>query len=602
MFEPENTSFLRRVLFIGIVQVFLVIILLGRMLYLQVFEGDYYKLLAEDNRVASRSLPPLRGQIYDRNGQILVDNGTSFRLVLLTDKRDVLEETLETLSNLIPFSEEEKESILQQSFKGRGLDSIILKDNLNWREVSLIELHSQDLPGISVEVGHTRTYPKVLLGAHVLGYVAAPSEEEQAEDAELAIPGFKVGKIGIEKLFDTRLRGTAGYSAFEVNARRKIVRELHQERSIPGEDIHLTIDGELQDYVQEVLSEHESASAVVLDVHNGDVLAMVSCPSFDPNLFPQGIGHKDWSDLQENPYIPLTNKAIAGLYSPGSTVKPFIILAALMSGVIDKNTTVVCPGYMMLGNHKFHCWEKHGHGAVNPSRAIYQSCDVFFYTVAKLMGIDSMATVYKDLGMGEGCLEGFPHVKKGLVPTKEWKMQKKKAKWTVSDSILSSIGQGYVLSTPLELSVAMARLASGGKKVIPRFDGNRPVDFPDIGYEKETLELILQAMNDTVNTPGGTAFRWRIPEQGMEMGGKTGTSQVRRITMQQRMAGQTKTHHLPWKYREHGLFIGYAPIHAPRYAIAVVIEHSGGSSVAAHAARDILWKAQLLEKERHHDQ
>lgn len=600
MLKPENKSFLSRVIFVGIVQALLIVVLLGRMFYLQIFEGEYYKLLAEGNRVATRSLLPLRGQIYDRQGNTLVENETSFRLVLLTDKKDVLEDTFESLSKLIELTPEVKEETLRLSYKGRGLDSLIIKDNLTWDEVSTIELHANALPGVYVEVGSVRKYPKGLLGAHVMGYVSSPSEEEQSQDAELAIPGLKIGKVGLEKYLDFRLRGKPGHSAFEVNAKRKVVRELHQVPSMSGEDIHLTIDGELQDYIQDVLSIHESASAVVLDIQNGDILAMVSSPSFDPNLFPQGIRHADWNELQENPYVPLTNKAIAGLYSPGSTVKPLVALAALASGKIDKHTTVFCPGYFTVGNHRFHCWRKEGHGTVNVSSAISKSCDVFFYTMAKQLGIDSLAELYQNMGMGEGCLEGFPHVKKGLVPSKEWKLKKNKGKWTLSDSILTSIGQGYVLATPLELVVAIARLASGGKRVVPRFEGQGPVSFPDMGYQQESLDLVLQAMNDTVNLEGGTAFQWRIPEEGMEMGGKTGTSQVRRITIQQRMAGQTKTTHLPWKYREHGLFIGFAPIHAPRYAIAVVIEHSGGSSVAAHAARDILWKAQLLEKERAH--
>lgn len=595
MSEDNNNKFIRRTIFLGVVQIILVTVLLGRMYYLQIFEGAYYHLLAEGNRIATRSLVPLRGQIYDRNGVVLAQNETNFRVVFLTDKRAEIEDTLQTLSGLITLSGEERKEAINRVKKKRGLDSVIIRDNLTWEEVSAIELHGTDLPGISVEIGAIRKYPKVLAGAHLLGYVGSPSEKEQDEDPTLTIPGLKMGKVGLEKYLDSTLRGTPGHSAFEINARRKIVRELHQVSSISGQDMYLTIDSRLQDYAQDVLSRYESAAAVVIDIHNGDIVALVSNPSFDPNLFPQGIGHKPWHELQENPYMPLTNKAISGLYAPGSTVKLFVALSALQLGIIDKDSTVYCPGYIYVGDHKFHCM--HAHGTVDVSRAIIESCDVFFYEISKKIGIDRLSTFYRDLGLGEGGLEHFPHSKKGLVPTKTWKVEKKNAQWTISDTIQASIGQGYVLATPLELAVSMARLASGGKKLTPRLIGREPVAFPDMAFEKQHLDTILEAAGGVVNSPQGTAFYNRITSLGQEMGGKTGTSQVRRITMRQRKAGQTKTHHLPWKYREHGLFIGYAPVHNPRYAIAVVVEHAGGSGPAARAARDILQYTQQLERE-----
>lgn len=595
MSERENTQFQRRTLFLGILQLGLIVLLLSRMCYLQIIEGHYYHLLAEGNRIAARPLIPLRGQIYDRNGIPLAQNETSFRLVFLADKKDEITQTLETLSHLISFLPEEKEETLKMVQKKRGLDSLIIKDNLTWQEVSAIELHGADLPGVSIEVGSIRKYPEGSRGAHFLGYVASPSEKEQ-EDSILSIPGMKMGKTGLEKYYDARLRGTPGYSAFEVNARRKVVRELHQVASTPGEDIYLTLDGQLQAYVQEVLARYDSASAVVLDIPTGDILALASHPSFDPNLFPQGISHKDWHELRDNPYVPLTNKAISGLYAPGSTVKLFVALAALQTGVIDKNTTVFCPGYITVGTHRFHCM--HSHGTLNVSRALIESCDVFFYEIAKKVGIDRLAAFYQDFGLGEGGFMDLPFRKKGLVPNKEWKKKIRKSHWTVSDTIQVSIGQGDMLVTPLELAVAIARLAAGGKRIIPRLDGKSIPSFETMGYSESHLATILDAANGTANSPSGTVFRWRIPIEHMEMGGKTGTSQVRRITMAQRKAGQTKTTHLPWKFREHGLFIGYAPAHNPRFAIAVVVEHAGGSALAAQAAGNILLKAQVLEKER----
>lgn len=596
MSREENANFLSRALFVGILQIGLVMILFGRMYYLQIFEGSHYHLLAEGNRIFSRPLVPLRGQIYDRNGSVLVENETSFRLLLLVDKKKDIESTLAALEEVITLSPEEKEEILKKVGKKHSIDAIVVKDGLTWEEVSAIELHVADLPGISLEVGARRHYPLLSEGAHVLGYVASPSEKEEEEDPTLAIPGLKMGKVGLEKYFDQRLRGTPGYRAFEVNARRKIVRDLNQNESIPGEDIHLTLDGRLQKYASEVLSEYESASAVVLDIQRGEVLALVSTPSFDPNLFPLGISHHDWRELRDNPYVPMTNKAISGLYPPASTIKMFVALAALESGIIDKNTTVYCPGYFYVGDHPFHCWKKHGHGSINVSNAISESCDVFFYEIAKRIGIDRLSATFKAVGLGEGGLEGFPHCKKGLVPTKEWKKDKKNANWTLSDTIMTSIGQGYMQASPLELAVAIARLV-GGKKVLPHLEGGENPSFEDLEFHPEHLELIKEAMANTTNSPWGTAFFGRIQQGGKEMGGKTGTSQVRRITLEQRRAGQTKTGHLAWKYREHGLFVGYAPIHDPRYAIAVVVEHGGGPRGAIQAARDILLKAQLLEEE-----
>ena len=596
MSREENSHFLSRALFVGILQIGLVMILLGRMYYLQIFEGPRYHLLAEGNRIFSRPLVPLRGQIYDRNGSVLVGNETSFRLLLFVDKKKGFESTLAALEEVITLSPEERENILKKVGKKHNIDAIVVRDSLTWEEVSAIELHAADLPGISLEVGARRHYPLLSEGAHVLGYVASPSEKEEEEDSTLTIPGLKIGKVGLEKYFDQRLRGTPGYRAFEVNARRKIVRDLNQNESTPGENIHLTLDGRLQKYVSEVLSEYQSASAVVLDIQSGEILALVSTPSFDPNLFPLGISHHDWRELQDNPYVPLTNKAISGLYPPGSTIKMFVALAALEAGIIDKKTTVHCPGYFYVGNHPFHCWKKHGHGPINVSNAISESCDVFFYEIAKRVGIDRLSATFKAVGLGEGGLEGFPHCKKGLVPTKEWKKDKKNANWTLSDTVMTSIGQGYMQASPLELAVVIARLV-GGKKVLPHLEVGEPPLFEDLGFNPEHIELIKEAMANTTNSPIGTAFFGRIQQEGKEMGGKTGTSQVRRITLEQRRAGQTKTGHLAWKYREHGLFVGYAPIHSPRYAIAVVVEHAGGPRGAIQAARDILLKAQLLEEE-----
>lgn len=579
-------SFLRRLVFLIAAVCVLAFILVGRMYYLQIFEGQHFRSLAEGNRIALQPIVSLRGEVYDRNGVSLALNKATFRVSLIKDRNSDVEQALEMLERYIHFTPEEKEKVLTKSKKKQGLEPLILKDHLTWKEVSLLELNQEDLPGLFVEVGHMRYYPREELAAHLLGYVSAPSEKEQEEDPVLTIPDLPVGKVGIEKQLDVDLRGIPGHKQLEVNAGRKVVREISHFPAKPGKTLKLTIDARLQEYISECLTEHESGSVVVMDVHNGDVLALVSHPTFDPNLFVDGISHVNWRSLMDNPYVPLTNKAVAGTYAPGSTLKMLAVLAALESGVVNENTTVFCPGHMYVGNHKFHCWRKGGHGPVNAKKAIVQSCDVYFYEVAKKLGIERLNNMFMTFGLGEKHLIKFPHEKYGLIPTREMKKAKTGYNWTVTDTILTIIGQGYMLATPMQLAVMASRLATG-KEVQPRLvRSDEDVDFSSIGIQPDNLHLVQQAMGDVVNRPGGTAYRHHL--DGAEYAGKTGTSQVRRISMAERQQNLTRTDHLDWKYREHGLFVAYYPLEEPRYAISVVLEHVGGSSKAAKVAHDIL--------------
>lgn len=593
MMDKNYTRFIRRLVFLGIMQLCLLLVIISRMVYLQVFQEEHYKTLSEGNRIAVEPSIPPRGRITDRNGVELATNKSSFRLVFHKDGKTKLADILPKLEDILFLSEEEKENILDAAKKSRGIQPLVVKDNLTWEEVSALELYSSQFPRITVELGLQRTYPQQEIGAHALGYVAAPSVKEVEEDPSLAIPGLLYGKVGIEKMFDERLRGTMGYKQLEVNARRQVVREIEHNRGIPGENLPLSIDQRLQEFAQARLGEFESASLVVVNIHTGEILALVSNPSYNPNLFPDGISHVNWRALMDNPYVPLTNKAVSGTYPPGSPMKVLVILAGLESGVITKDTKFHCPGYHYVGNHKFHCWKKGGHGHMDAKGSIRESCDVFLYETAKRLGIAKLSEMYHRFGFGEKVLENFPHEKSGLIPTPEWKKEKKKEKWTVSDTIMTSIGQGFVLTTPIQLARMMARLATHGKEVnLTLLKNDISPEFQDLGLHPENVELALEAMQEVTNDPRGTSYNYRIWDTTYAMGGKTGTSQVRRITEQQRASGMTKTHHLPWKYREHGTFIGYAPVQNPRYAIAVVIEHSAGASPAAKVARDVLLFAQ----------
>ncbi|NQV55383.1 MAG: penicillin-binding protein 2, partial [Rhodospirillales bacterium] len=424
----------------------------------------------------------------------------------------------------------------------------------------------------------------------------------------LDLPGFRIGKSGIEKIHDVVLRGKGGTSQVEVNAFGQEIRELERIEGQPGSEARLTIDLELQKFAAKRLGD-QSASAVVIDVHSGELLAMVSTPSFDPNAFNRGLSPEEWRALVQNPRTPLNNKSISGQYAPGSTFKMVVALAALERGVITPQTRFFCKGEIELGDSTFHCWKKDGHGYMNVVSGITQSCDVYFYEVARRTGIDRISAMAHRLGLGATLGIDLPSERGGLMPTRRWKKRVKGVNWQQGETLLAGIGQGYILATPLQLAVMVSRLVNGARAIkphltrqivsyedaedtpllAPEFD----TEIPEIGIHQPHLELIIGAMAAVTNSPRGTAYRARIRREDMRMGGKTGTVQVRRIGKAEREQGVRKNKDLPWESRDHALFVGFAPVEAPRYAISVVVEHGGGgSSAAAPIARDILLEAQ----------
>ncbi len=593
----------RRGLILGAAQVGFVGVLGWRMQSMQVAQADQFRLLADENRINIRLLPPSRGLIFDINGKPLAENEQNYRVVMVKEDAGDVEAVLARLTEIVEIPDDTIERALEELARRSPFVPVTIADRLAWDDVAQINVNAPALPGIAAEVGLSRVYPFGADLSHVVGYVGPVSDYDLSQgylsedtDPLLQIPKFQVGKTGVEARQETLLRGSAGTKRIEVNALGRVMRELDREEGESGKDIQLTIDADLQAYVQARL-DGESAGAVVIDLENGDLRAVASAPTFDPNLFVRGISVKDWTDLNENKFRPLAAKAVQGTYPPGSTFKMVTALAALEDGVVDPEETVYCPGFTEVFGTRFHCWKRAGHGNINLHESLKQSCDCYYYDVSQRVGIDKMAEMARKLGLGVRHDLPLSAVASGLAPDKAWKQRVRNEDWRIGDTVNASIGQGYVLSSPLQLAVMTARIATG-KEVTPRLiksvDGiETPSGIGDsLGINENTLRRIRASMTDVSNHRRGTAYSSRIAAEGMQMAGKTGTSQVRRITEEERARGVTKNEDLPWERRDHALFVDFAPIDNPRFAVAVVVEHGGGgSSAAAPIARDITLQA-----------
>lgn len=598
--HEQSREFTRRALLIGAMQGGLLALLGGRLAWLQLVQGQRYKTLAEENRINLKMMAPSRGIIYDRAGVKMAVNDQNFRVLVVPEQTDDLRQALVSLQKLITLDDRDVQRVLKAAEKSPRFAALEVKDNLDWQDVSRIEVNLPDLPGLSIDVGEVRYYPLGEGTAHLIGYVGAVSKSELTGDPVLSLPGLKIGKTGIEKTYDKVLRGKAGSSAVEVNVVGREVRELSRDPGTPGADVCLTIDSGLQKFVQQRLAQTRSASAVVMDAHTGAIYAMGSMPSFDPNVFSRGIPADLWESLLADPGHPLNNKAISGLYPPGSTFKMVTALAALEEKVIGPGTTVYCPGHYDLNNNRFHCWKAAGHGTVDVVEALTESCDTFFYKLAADLGIDRLAEYARKFGFGQKPGVELSEERPGLFPDSGWKKTQFNEPWQPGETVVSVIGQGYIQSTPLQLAVMTARLINGGVAVRPWVTGGvgglpAPQEsFAKLGFKKKNMDLIIRGMERVVNSAQGTAVGSRIKEEGFEMGGKTGTAQVKRITKEERMAG-IKNEDLPWHFRHHALFVGYAPLASPRYVCSVVVEHGGGGgAAAAPVAKDILLETQRL--------
>lgn len=603
--NDRSRVFTRRAILLGGAQAGLFSILAGRLYYLSVIQGEKYRTMAEDNRINLRLLAPPRGLILDRNGTQLALNQQNYRLVLLPEQIRDLDALLDKLTSYVEISEGERRRVIRDVRGASTFNAIPVKDNLTWDQVARLSLHALDLPGTDVDTGEVRSYPYGAATSHLLGYIGIASEKDitQEEDSQdtgvLAIPGFRIGKNGIEKQYDFQLRGSAGNVEMEVNARGRVVRELARKNPIAGQDLNLTVDIGLQQFMQQRLAREQGAAAVVMDIPTGGILALISQPGFDPNLFTYGISQADWDRLNKDENAPLLNKAIGGLYAPGSTIKPLVAMAGLEADLLDPDAKVFCPGHFDLGNHRFHCWKRGGHGHVNLTQAVAASCDVYFYDLGKRIGIDRIQAMAKRFGLGQKLDIDLPHERSGLMPNRAWKSATQGGSWQQGETLIAAIGQGYMLATPLQMAVMAARIGNGGKAVIPHIVQSAapgtPV-WPSLGFKPEHMALIQKTMSAVVNEQQGTAYGARIEKSNMAMAGKTGTSQVRRISQAERASGVTANDALPWKERDHALFAGYAPVGKPRYAAAVIVEHGGsGAHTAAPIVRDLLLECQVRE-------
>ncbi len=607
-FKRENKRtgvFTRRALLLGLGQVGIFGALGAKLYQVQMVEGERYATLAESNRISSRLTTPPRGRVLDRFGTVVAGNKLNWRALLTVEQTDSVDNTLDFFGRVVTLADHERARLEREMRKRRRFIPLVVREFLTWEEMAKIEVNAPDLPGIYVDVGTTRLYPFGPALAHVVGYVAPPNEADMGDDPMLALPGIRIGRNGMEKAQDLPLRGKAGAVQLEVNAVGRVIRELDRAEGQQGQDLGLTIDVALQNQVLRRLG-NESASAVVMDCRNGEVLAMTSNPSFDPSLFNSGVSQAQWVQWTNNRRAPLINKAAAGVYAPGSTFKMAVAMAGLEAKTITPGSRINCPGFLDLGDTRFHCWSKYGHGSLDVRNALKHSCDVFFYEVARRTGIDRVAATANRFGIGVDLGIELPGARKGLMPTREWRIKRGHA-WNIGDTISCGIGQGYIQTTPLALCTYVSRIATG-RAVEPHLTrtiggalqkGVQPADWPALQLPEPYLHLCREGMWAVVNEAGGTAPGARLPLPGITLAGKTGSTQVRRVSREAREHG-FKSENLPWEFRPHALFVCYAPYDAPRYSVAIVVEHgNAGAAAAAPLAREIMIDTLLRDPVNH---
>ncbi|MFL6858918.1 MAG: penicillin-binding protein 2 [Allosphingosinicella sp.] len=585
--HSQAFTFTRRAMVLGAAQGLVATTLGVRMGWLAIAENEHYKLLSESNRVQMRLIPPRRGWIVDRYGHPIAINRSDFRIDLIPDRLKEPDRIIAELTRLLDLPPDEVERIREELGKAAGYQPVPVAENLPFEQYAAVTVRLPELQGVSPLRSFSRFYPEGPAVAHLVGYVGSPSKEDfdaSGRDPLLITPGFKVGKDELEKTMEPRLRGRPGAQRIEVTAHGKLVRELSTLPDRSGGVLPLTIDVGLHSYAARRLGD-EAGSIVVLDCTTGDILAMASMPAYDPNSFSDGISHREWEMMADDERHPMINKVLQGLYPSGSTIKPLMSLAFLEAG-LDPEQHVVCTGGYRVGNHIFHCDKVHG--SVNMHTAIARSCDIYFYHQSLKAGAEVIASMARRMGFGQKFDLPVPTQRFGTVPDPEWMVKKYKRKWELYDTINMSIGQGNVLVNPLQLAVMAARIGSG-RQLVPRILKEKAAAAaPPLPVSAEHLAYVRAAMKDVVNG-GGTAPIAKLPIDGVLLAGKTGTAQVRRITMGERAGGVRSNESLAWRMRDHSLFVGFAPADNPRYACAVIVEHGGwGASVAAPACRDTL--------------
>ena len=579
----------RRIFLFIIFKVLSISYIIERLYNLQVRQSEKFKKLAENNRINSVFLIPARGLIYDRNNFVLVENIEQYQLIYRYANTENKYDHLIQIFKYLQLDQIKKEILLKElSLNKSEFLQVVIKNDLSWKEVAKISSNITELRGVFIETILRRHYNS-LSTSHIVGYVKAPDKKEYPKLAN--VPGTVVGKIGIEKSFDKKLQGKFGIKKEEVNAHGRVVKEISRVNGIPGEDIHVSISRDLQEFCYERLGDN-SGSIVVLDVRNGEIFSMISKPSFNSNDFIASMSQKKWNSITKNELNPMFNRSSLGTYPPGSIFKLIVSITALNDKSFNPNKKYYCNGGYKFGNQIFHCWKEEGHGFIDCAEAISMSCDCYFYDLSLKLGIESISETARIFGLGEKYLDEIFPASTGIIPNKEWKKNKFQSEWTKSDTIVASIGQGFALSSPLQLAVMIGRISTHGQLIKPTIikdRNNNNKEFAKISYlEDKTYSYIKQGMFNTVNNINGTAYQSREIKPGYFMAGKTATSQVRRITMSEREEGIKKNEELPRNMRDHALFVGYFPHDKPRFAFSIVIEHGGsGSKAAAPIARDI---------------
>jgi penicillin-binding protein 2 len=523
----------------------------------------------------------------DRSGLVIANNIKIFDLYIVPERTKDISVTLRNLSSFIQLNFKKRREIIELSKSIKKFEKIKISENLDWKTLELLEANMNYLNGIQLFEGFQRVYPYNEIFSHLLGYINKPSKEDFNLPYIASMPLLNIGQQGIEKSFNEILLGKPGSKEIEVNAMGRVVREVSKKASIKGENVVLSIDTKLQKFISNKLSNYKAGSVVVMDIRNGNILSMISTPNFNSNAIIKKPNNKYWNKIVNNPLSPLTDRSVQGLYSPGSTFKMIVAIAALKHGVVDTSIKVECKGKIEYGDRLFHCWKTRGHGVMDIVTAIQESCDVFFYNLAIKVGIDKISKVANDFGLGQTYPFKVANQKKGIIPSKKWKKDKLNDKWYGGETLIAAIGQGYVLTTPLQLAVMTSRIASGGKKINPSILKDKNLkNFDTMKEYINEIKIIQKAMFKVVNEKKGTANKSK--SKNFTFSGKTGTSQVKKITLAERESDDFRNTEIEWKNRDHALFVGYMPSKDPRYSISIVIEHGGsGASTAAPIAKDV---------------
>ena len=612
----------RRMFLLSAAKVIVVVGVVGRLISLQINESSKYKTLSDKNRFREWKLAPERGVIKDYFNREIASNSQVYQIHLIPENAQNIEQTFFRLKGILNISDQKIFSLKKKIAKQKPWESVILSDNLTWSEFSRVNLFLHELQGVEPVVSVARIYIDNS-SAHALGYVSQVSAKDLKNKKylkDIAVPGIAVGKTGLEKKLDEKMIGKVGFQRYEVNAFGKRIQQIQIDPGKEGESFKTTLDAEIQKYTTEIIKE-KAAAVCVMDIYNGDIVSMVSSPSYDPNAFVHGINSKYWNELINNQKKPLTNKAISGLYPPGSTIKTLVALSALENGISKPLNKVKCTGKIELFGEKFHCWKKKGHGFMNMRSAIQRSCDVYFYEVARKLGVDRLSETAKKFGLGKKVLDGFTEERSGVVPNTSWKKKFIGQNWYLGETLHTGIGQGYFQSTPLQLCLMTAQIANGGFEIKPRiifdkennslknyldFKRDNPnqqlpqnlllsnFDLKPLFKNQEHINFVKDAMYSSSNEPGGTSYGSRLSDERYTFAGKTGSSQIKKFTEAQREA-EVKQDDLDYKSRDHALFIAFAPVKDPKYAISVVVEHGGsGSKAAAPIAKKVIKK--VLER------